>query len=128
TFKRFWLEVRWPTLVVRFVAKRGLILATSFTFGAIPNVTQGAVNVRVDPISVAVSSAPRPVSASGDSFALSVTPDGAFVLFSSTADNIVTNDNNGEFIDLFLRCRTNGVVRLVTVNTLGTGGGNGNVG
>src|SRR6185369_4965647 len=52
----------------------------------------------------------------------------AFVLFSSTADNIVTNDNNGEFIDLFLRCRTNGVVRLVTVNTLGTGGGNGNVG
>src|SRR6185369_10080087 len=124
-FERFWWNVQWPSLVVRFVARRGLKVAASVMlfYWAILNLTQGAVNFRIDAVSVADLSAPRPVSALGDSFALSVTPDGAFVLFISTANNIVTNDSNGAFLDLFLRCRTNGTVKMVSVNALGTAGG-----
>ncbi|MEK7678058.1 MAG: hypothetical protein AAB676_19675 [Verrucomicrobiota bacterium] len=57
--------------------------------------------------------------------ALSLTPDGVFVLFASTANNLVTKDHNAGFADIFLRNRTNGTVALVSVNASRTSGGNG---
>ncbi len=82
-------------------------------------------NPPVAAVSVADPTLPRSASAGGDSFALALTPDGAFVLFTSTAGNLVTNDFSTGFVDLFLRCRTNGAIQLVSANTAGTGGGNG---
>jgi Tol biopolymer transport system component len=66
--------------------------------------------------------------AAGDSFALSMTPDGAFVLFASAGQGLVTNRYPGAFLNVFLRCRTNGTAWLVSANTQGTAGGNGNSG
>lgn len=76
-------------------------------------------------ISVADPSVAKSLSASGDSLALSLTPDGVFVLFTSTANNLVTNDHNARWADIFLRNRTNGTVTLVSANANGTSGGNG---
>ncbi|OLE97519.1 MAG: hypothetical protein AUG75_07280, partial [Cyanobacteria bacterium 13_1_20CM_4_61_6] len=55
-----------------------------------------------------------------------ISADGRFVLFLSSANNLVTNDASGPFIDVFLRNRTNGTTTLASVNLTGTGGGNGN--
>ena len=82
-------------------------------------------NPPVEAVSVADPTLPRSASAGGDSLALALTPDGAFVLFTSTAGNLVTNDHSTGFIDLFLRCRTNGAITLVSANATSTGGGNG---
>src|SRR5207249_11264627 len=69
-----------------------------------------------------------PVAAGGnsDSSDSVISSDGRFVLFLSSANNLVTNDDNGKFVDVFLRDRTNGVTTLVSVNQTGVGGGNGN--
>ena len=60
-------------------------------------------------------------------------PDGRYVLFASTAGNLILNSNGVAIPSLFpasmnvyLRDRTNGTTRLVSVNLSGTGGGNGN--
>jgi len=46
----------------------------------------------------------------GDSFALSAHAGGTFVLFLSTANNVVTNEPQRGVRDLFLACRTNATV------------------
>ena len=54
--------------------------------------------------------------------------DGRFVLFASTADNLVLSNNGSGMpwrMNVFLRDRTNGTTALVSVNLAGTGGGNG---
>ncbi len=79
----------------------------------------------IQAVSVADPGLARPVSAGGDSLGSIISPDGSFVVFMSDADNLVSNDHNGLVIDIFLRNRTNGVTRLVSVNVGGTGGGNG---
>src|SRR5437016_1857191 len=53
-----------------------------------------------------------------------VSADGRFVIFVSSADNLVTNDSNGAF-DVFVRDRQLGKTVLVSVNASGTGSGNG---
>lgn len=62
-----------------------------------------------------------------------ISPDGRYVLFASTAGNLTLNSNGVAIPSLFpasmnvyLRDRTNGTTRLVSVNLSGTGGGNGN--
>jgi len=54
-----------------------------------------------------------------------ISADGRFVLFVSSADNLVTNDGNGLTLDVFLRNRTNNTTTLVSVNATGATGGNG---
>ncbi|HXI52075.1 MAG TPA: hypothetical protein VNH84_11235, partial [Candidatus Saccharimonadales bacterium] len=66
-----------------------------------------------------------PASGGGNSFASSLTPDGRFVVFVSHANNLVTNDDSGCWLDLFLRDRVRGLTLLVSVNTNGVGGGDG---
>src|SRR2546426_11868256 len=54
-------------------------------------------------------------TANSDSTAPILSADGNFVLFTSQADNLVTNDNNGPLLDVFLRNLTNGATTLVSV-------------
>src|SRR2546423_198698 len=80
----------------------------------------------VQAVSLADSSLPVAAGGNSDSSDSVISSDGRFVLFLSSANNLVTNDDNGKFVDVFLRDRTNGVTTLVSVNQTGTGGGNGN--
>jgi len=71
-------------------------------------------------------------SGGGNSMNPIITPDGRYVLFASTADNLALTSSNTPFlaksppkINVFLRDRTNGTTTLVSINLAGTGGGNG---
>ncbi len=73
-----------------------------------------------------------PASGGGNSMNPIITPDGRYVLFASTADNLALTSSNTPFLaqsppkmNVFLRDRTNGTTTLVSVNLVGTGGGNG---
>src|SRR3989442_4426832 len=79
----------------------------------------------VEAFSLASHSAPKTAGGNGDSAGSVISADGKFVLFLSTANNLATNDDNGRFLDVFLRNRTNNTTTLVSVNLTGTGGGNG---
>src|SRR4051794_23952730 len=73
-----------------------------------------------------------PAGGSGDSWAPIISPDGRYVLFASSANNLVLS-TNGEPIpipslprlNVFLRDRTNHTTTLVSANLSGLGGGNG---
>jgi len=72
----------------------------------------------------------QPLGGSGDSGASVLSPDGRYVLFASTANNL--DDVSSQLfpiipprINVFLRDRTTGVTTLVSVNMNSTGGGNG---
>ncbi len=73
-----------------------------------------------------------PASGGGNSMKPIISPDGRYVLFASTADNLALTSSNTPFavqgypkMNAFLRERTNGTTILVSVNLAGTGGGNG---
>lgn len=73
-----------------------------------------------------------PPNGNGDSWSPIITPDGRYVLFASTANNLVeTADGNGvaplnpPSVNVYLRDRHNQTTVLVSVNLAGTGG-NGN--
>ena len=75
---------------------------------------------------LAASSVPAQISLSGasGSFAPILSADGRSVVFLSHAQNLVTNDDRAPFLDVFVRDRTTGTTRLVSVNRTGQGGGN----
>jgi Tol biopolymer transport system component len=86
----------------------------------------------LQPVSVRDSSLNPPVGGNGNSGMPVISPDGRYILFASTADNLVVMSNAGPVsgllparLNVFLRDRTNGTTRLVSVNLAGTGGGNG---
>ena len=54
-----------------------------------------------------------------------MTPDGRYIFFSSEAGNLVTNDTNGNIQDLFVRDMQTGITTLVSINSAGSGSGNG---
>jgi Tol biopolymer transport system component len=73
-----------------------------------------------------------PAGGSGDSWGAIISPDGRFVLFASTANNLVLTTNGHPLpivgaprLNVFIRDRTNGTTTLVSANLAGTGGGNG---
>jgi Tol biopolymer transport system component len=94
-------------------------------------------------VSIAAGSSPQLVSAtdpefgppaggSGDSYLPVISRDGRYVLFGSTAENLVQLGTNRPIpalipapINVFLRDRTNASTVLVSVNLGGTGGGDG---
>src|SRR5690606_28934690 len=53
-----------------------------------------------------------------------LSPDGRWALFMSSANNLVVNDDNGLFLDVFLKNLETGEIHLVSANAEG-GGGNG---
>jgi Tol biopolymer transport system component len=77
----------------------------------------------IEAVSLAAPGLPQSQSAQGDTFGLAATPDGAYVLFLSTAGNLATNHSTAGWLDLFLGCRTNATVRLVSVSADGVTGG-----
>jgi hypothetical protein len=93
------------------------------------NDTNGATDVFVRDLTdgtttlVSVNSAGTG-SGNGVSLARAITPDGRFVAFSSNASDLVANDTNGRR-DAFVRDLKAGTTSLVSVNSAGTGGGNG---
>ena len=77
-------------------------------------------------------SLPAPAAGNGDSLGAITSPDGRFVLFCSSANNLGVTTNgmalpllNPAKLNVFLRDRTAGTVTLVSVNISGMGGGNG---
>lgn len=101
-----------------------LLIGGLLTF--VPGSTMASL---VRPVSVADSSSN--ISA-GDSVTPIMTPDGRYILFASTAENLVFTTNGSPLqtsfparFNVFLRDRTNETTTLVSVNLNGTGGGNG---
>jgi Tol biopolymer transport system component len=70
------------------------------------------------------SGATLPAGGNADSAAPRLSADGRFVLFSSVANNLVTNGNNQFAVNLYLRDRASNTTTLVTANLSGIGGGN----
>jgi Tol biopolymer transport system component len=62
-------------------------------------------------------------SGGGGSQDASITPDGRYVAFDSTAPDLVANDTNGKS-DVFVRDLQTGTTTLVSVNQAGTASGN----
>src|SRR5690242_7716557 len=76
---------------------------------------------------------PAPAGGSGDSVMAVISPDGRFVLFASSADNLVTAAATNAFaatfparLNVYLRDRLAGTTVPVSVDAAGTGLGNGN--
>ena len=69
---------------------------------------------------------PLPAGGNADSVSPVISADGRFVLFSSSANNLVPGDNGRLGLDIFLRDRASNTTALVSANFSGTGGGNGN--
>ncbi|MGO8929843.1 MAG: TolB family protein [Limisphaerales bacterium] len=83
-------------------------------------------------VSVLDPSQAPPAGGSGDSGTPILSPDGRYLLFASTANNLVMMTNNMPIparipapLNVFLRDCTNATTTLVSVNLLGTAGGNG---
>lgn len=88
----------------------------------------GLAPFQIEAVSVAEPATVRSRSAHGHSFVLSLSADGEFALFASSANDILTNDHNAGFVDLFLWRRSDGSVRLVSADVFGAGGGGGHTG
>ena len=86
----------------------------------------------IEPASIPAPSFLPPTSGSGDSVAPVISADGRYVLFASTANNLVAMGNTNAFasqfparLNAYLRDRTNGTTTLISINLAGDGGGNG---
>ncbi len=82
----------------------------------------GAASVQL--LSTRDSSFALPAGGNGPSVEPVVTPDGRFVLFASSANDLVTNANSQYGLNLYLRDRRSNSTTLVSANYRGTGGGN----
>lgn len=93
------------------------------------------INVHAQPlrlVSARDASQPLPAGGNGDSIGPIVSPDGRYVLFASTANNLLLNSNHNPIatgllpaFNVYLRDRTNGTTSLVSINLAGDGGGSG---
>ncbi len=67
-----------------------------------------------------------PITGNGPSASPSISADGRFILFVSSANNLVPGGDSQFSLNLFLRDRASNTTVLVSANLNGTGGGNGN--
>jgi Tol biopolymer transport system component len=104
-----------PSLV--YMAAGWLLLA-----GAVSN---GLAQYAAQLISTRSTAMPLPAGGNGDSVDPQISPDGRFVLFNSTAGNLVPNCGGQLCSQVFLRDRSSNTTTLVSVNLNGFGG-NGN--
>jgi Tol biopolymer transport system component len=86
----------------------------------------------IQPVSLSGDSGSPAAGGSGDSVAPVMSADGRYVLFASTANNLVTVPGTNAFpaqfparMNAYLRDRTNGSTTLISLNLAGNGGGNG---
>ncbi len=71
-----------------------------------------------------LSRTPGGLSGNGDSSVPAVSADGRYVVFESSATNLVPSDSNGDFSDIFVRDLVANTTTLVSVNCDGNGSGN----
>jgi Tol biopolymer transport system component len=85
----------------------------------------------IQPVAPIAPAGGAPATGGGDSVNPIISPDGRYVLFASTANNLVAGPNGplaAHFppkLNVFLRDRTNGTTTLVSADFMGLGGGNG---
>lgn len=91
-----------------------LVVAAALLFHSIARTSHAA--------SLVTTSSQSSATAGGVSSAPLFSRDGKVLAFLSSADNLVTNDANGNLIDLFVRDLATGVTQLVSVNTNGVSG------
>jgi hypothetical protein len=70
-------------------------------------------------------SVPLPAGGDGDSIVPVISPDGRYVVFSSEANDLVPGGNGRFALNIYLRDRIANTTVLISANTNGTGGGNG---
>src|ERR1041385_6343874 len=99
---------------------RGLLLGALVLMSAAHPLRAGSLQL----LSVRDPSVPASASGNGDSIAPWLSADGRFVVFASSASDLVPGDNGLFTLDLFLRDRLDQSNTLITVNLTGTGGGN----
>lgn len=99
-------------------------LATTFIFWLILPLSASPAPLQL--LSVRNSSVSQPAGGNGNSVAPQISPDGRFVLFTSSASDLVSGDNGLFTLDVFLRDRASNTTVLVSANVNSTGGGNGN--
>jgi Tol biopolymer transport system component len=75
----------------------------------------------IEAVSLADPALASGISGNGLSATPDLSPDGRFVVFSSSANNITPDDNN-VWLDVFLRDRQSGTTTLISANTNGLGG------
>jgi hypothetical protein len=86
----------------------------------------------VQPVSLLDPGVAPPAGGNGDAMVPILSADGRYVLFASTANNLMFASNNAPIppsfparLNVFLRDRANGTTKLVSVNLTGVAGGNG---
>ena len=86
----------------------------------------------IQPVSIVNTAAIAPAGGSGDSLSPIITPDGRYVLFSSSANNLILNPSANPaptpmppVMNIFLRDRLNQTTTLVSASLDGLGMGNG---
>lgn len=77
------------------------------------------------PVNIELLSQNQAHTAAGNSFSLSpvISANGRYVAFVSGSSDIIPNDLNGGFQDIFRRDLQTGVIDIVSVNSAGTGSG-----
>jgi hypothetical protein len=102
---------------------RGFLLAVWLL--ALATTVPPAQAVPVQLMSSRDASLSLPAGGDDHSVAPSLSSDGRFVVFASAANDLVPGGNNFYNLNVFLRDRAGNTTVLVSVNTNGTGGGNG---
>ena len=74
-------------------------------------------------VSVSDPTLPRSATPDGDSYAMQMAPDGAWVLFLSDASDITTNLHQDLILELYLYDRDSQTTKLISVDSTGTSGG-----
>lgn len=92
----------------------------------------GAGLASLQPVSAVGTGLASPAGGNGDSWLFSMSADGRYVLFASSANNLALVSSNRPMLAVFparlnayLRDRTNDTTTLVSINLAGTAGGNG---
>lgn len=96
--------------------RRIALLGTASLLGAIPSPVSAQTQL-------ATVNRDGTGTANGGSFGSAFSADGRFMVFVSSASDLLSNDTPGQ--NVYVRNLENGTTTLVSVNHLGTGGGNG---
>jgi len=111
---------------------RALILQRLLAVTSITICGSGLAADRIQPLSLRNPAVAPPATANADSGLPILSTDGRFVLFASSADDLLVMSNGARIatlnpppLNVFLRDRTNATTTLVSVNLTGVNGGNG---
>ena len=93
--------------------------ATNLAAGDVNGASDIFVHDRLTGATTLVSQSIHGVPGNAPSFSATITPDGRFVAFASSASDIIANDANGNTTDMFVRDRLTGTTELVSLSSAG---------